>query len=305
MRNWQRWVRHPQVLWVRRALFQVHLWSGLAVGIYVFVISLTGSVLVYRSELRQIFNPQPSIVAQGENRMSADALTALAQRAYPDDSVSIFVDPDDPTHAVTVSVNRGGVVDQMYFDPYTGEDLGHALPWGWRLTTWLLDLHDNLLAGETGRVFNGLGAAVMTLLALTGSVIWWPGLQSWRRSLTVDLRANWKRLTWSLHSALGFWTLAFVLMWGATGIYLSYPAPFTDLVNYLEPFDLETFEPRVGDAVLYWFSAVHFGRFGGWFTKLLWALVGLVPPVMVVTGFLMWWNRVVSRQAPSRETSAA
>ena len=305
MGNWQRWVRHPQALWVRRALFQVHLWTGIAIGLYVLVISLTGSVLVYRSELRQIFNPQPRIVTQGENRMSPEALTDVAQRAYPDDTVSIFVDPDDPTHAVTISVNRSGVVSQMYFDPYTGGDLGHALPWGWRLTTWLLDLHDNILAGGTGRVFNTLGAASVMLLGFTGGIIWWPGLQSWRRSLTVDFRANWKRLTWSLHGALGFWTLAFVLMWGATGIYLSYPQPFTDLVNYLEPFEMETFEPRVGDAVLYWFTALHFGRFGGWLTKLLWAVVGLVPPAMVITGFLMWWNRVVRPQASSRESSAA
>ena len=305
MTVWQRWVRHPQMLWVRRAVFQVHLWSGVGVGLYILVISLTGSVLVYRSELRQTFNPQPRIVAQTGVRLSADTLTEAAKQAYPDDRVSIFVEPDDPTHAVTVSVNRGGAVDQMYFDPYTGEDLGHALPWGWRLTTWLLDLHDNLLAGDTGRSINGIGAGLMTLLGMTGAAIWWPGLQSWRRSLTVDLGASWKRLNWSLHSALGFWTLGFVLMWGVTGTYLSFPEPFTAIVNYVEPLNLETFEPRVGDAVLYWLSALHFGRFGGWSTKLLWALVGLLPPVMFGTGFLMWWNRVVRPLEPSRANPVA
>ena len=293
MTGWQRWVRNPQALWVRRALFQIHLWSGIAAGLYVVVISLTGSVLVYRSELRQIFNPQPLIVAQAAERLSSDAITEAAQRAYPNDRVSIFVEPEDPTHAVTVSVNRDGTVNQLYFDPYTGADLGHALPWGWRLTTWLLDLHDNLLSGDTGREVNGIGAVAMALLSVTGAVIWWPGIQNWRRSLTVDLRANWKRLNWTLHSALGVWTLAFVLMWGLTGMYLAYPQPFTDLFNYIEPLDMETFEPRVGDAILYWFSALHFGRFGGWATKLLWAFVGLMPPIMFVSGFIMWWNRVI------------
>ena len=300
MTGWQRWVRHPQALWVRRALFQVHLWSGIAVGLYVVVISLTGSVLVYRSELRQIFNPQPLIVTQAAERLSSDAIAEAAQRAYPDDRVSIFVEPEDPTHAVTVSVNRDGTVDQIYFDPYTGADLGHALPWGWRLTTWLLDLHDNLLSGDTGREVNGIGAVAMALLSVTGAVIWWPGIQNWRRSLIVDLRANWKRLNWTLHSALGVWILAFVLMWGLTGMYLAYPQPFTDLFNYIEPLDMETFEPRVGDAILYWFSALHFGRFGGWSTKLLWAFVGLMPPVMFVSGFIMWWNRVIRPQDASR-----
>src|ERR1019366_5462380 len=48
---WQRWVRQPQKIWLRRALFQVHLWNGLVVGIYVLMMSMTGSVLVYSNEL--------------------------------------------------------------------------------------------------------------------------------------------------------------------------------------------------------------------------------------------------------------
>ena len=48
---WQRWVRQPQKVWLRRAIFQVHLWAGIGVGLYVLFISVTGSVLVYRNEL--------------------------------------------------------------------------------------------------------------------------------------------------------------------------------------------------------------------------------------------------------------
>lgn len=31
MKLWQRWVQCPQSLWVRKALFQIHLWVGLDV----------------------------------------------------------------------------------------------------------------------------------------------------------------------------------------------------------------------------------------------------------------------------------
>lgn len=196
----------------------------------------------------------------------------------------------------------GGERRQLLFDPYTGAYLGHALPAGWRLTTWLLDLHDNLLAGGTGRAVNGVGAVLLVLLSLTGAVVWWPGLSSWRRGLLVDMRANWRRFNWSLHSALGVWTVLFLFMWGATGIYLAYPSAFGAVVDYLEPFEEDNFDPRVGDAVLLWFATLHFGRFGGWSTKLLWALVGLVPPVMFVTGVVMWWNRVI--RPPGRGAAA-
>ena len=45
---WDRWMRAPQTLWVRRAIFQIHLWTGIGVGMYLLMICLTGSVLVYR-----------------------------------------------------------------------------------------------------------------------------------------------------------------------------------------------------------------------------------------------------------------
>ena len=51
MGTWDRWLRQPQRVWLRRAAFQVHLWIGLAIGLYVVVLSVTGSVLVYRNEL--------------------------------------------------------------------------------------------------------------------------------------------------------------------------------------------------------------------------------------------------------------
>ena len=51
MTYWARWIRQPQTVWLRRAIFQVHMWSAIAVGLYVFMISVTGSVLVYRNEL--------------------------------------------------------------------------------------------------------------------------------------------------------------------------------------------------------------------------------------------------------------
>jgi len=292
MSYFDHWVHHPQTVWLRKALFQVHLWSGIGVGLYLVVISVTGSILVFRSELRQTFMPQPVFVEAIGERMDSDQILAAAERVYPDGDVSIFAERDIPTQAVTISVNREGEVQQMLLDPFTGSDLGHAMPTGWRATTWLLDLHDNLLSGETGRKFNGIGAILMTLLSVTGIIIWWPGTETWRRSLTIDFRANWRRLNWTLHSAIGFWTLLFVFMWGFTGIYLCFPQVFTAFVDYVEPFNMETFEDRVGDAVLYWLTRLHFGRFS-MATKILWAIVGLVPVVMFVTGSLMWWNRVI------------
>lgn len=293
MTFFERWMRQPQTLWLRRVVFQIHLWSGLTVGVYIVAISVSGSVLVYRSELRQTFEPEPRYVTVSGTRMTEETLTEVAQQTYPDHHVARVILREDPARAATVTLNREGAPTQILFDPYTGADLGHRLPVAYRLTTWLLDLHDNLLYGETGRRVNGFGAIALTLLGITGGVIWWPGYQTWQRSLLVDWRANWRRLIWSLHSALGVWFFLFVILWGVTGIYLTIPEPFNMLADIIEPVDEATFEPRVVDTVLYWIAYVHFGRFGGWVTKITWFAIGLVPPLLFASGAIMWWNRVI------------
>ncbi len=310
MRIWDRWVQAPQGVGLRKAIFQVHLWSGVGLGVYIFVISLTGSVLVYRNELYITFAPQPVIVEGSGVPLSVEALERAALADYPGYEVRDFRAGDTPQQAVEIALLRDGERIRRLFDPFTGEDLGDPLPLGYRVTAWLLDLHDNLLGGETGRRINGLGALLLIGLSVTGAVIWWPGISRWRRSLTVDRR----RLNWSLHSTFGFWCWPFLLMWGVTGAYLSFPALFSAVVDYLEPFDPTSPVDRIGDRVMYWLAFLHFGRLGGRgipgceavcneVAKATWALIGIVPTALFVTGTVMWWTRVLRRWLHSRSSA--
>jgi uncharacterized iron-regulated membrane protein len=117
----------------------------------------------------------------------------------------------------------------------------------------------------------------------------------WRRNLVLHRHVGWKRLTWDLHSAMGFWTFGVSLLFGITGIYLGYPEPFHAVGDYLEPLTNDNGGTRVVDTTTLWLARLHFGRFGGWSTKLVWAILGLSPAVMFVTGAVMWWNRVLSK----------
>jgi uncharacterized iron-regulated membrane protein len=228
-----RWVHQPQRLWLRRAFFQVHLWTGISLGLYVLMISLTGSVLVYRNEL---FRASPRVM---------------------------------------------------------------------RATEWLLDLHDNLLAGETGRGVNGACAFAVLGLAASGLVIWWPGIKTWRRSLMLPRRVGWRRTAWHLHSLVGFWTVGFTIVLGLSGAYFSFPEFFQWLADLLDPVtDPTIVTVRVSDRVIYWIAYLHFGRINGigipcrgpglcdQATKAVWAFFGLAPAVLAVTGAVIWWSRL-------------
>ena len=177
---WNQWIRAPQTLWLRRAIFQVHLWTGLGIGFYLVMICVTGSVLVYRNELYRAFSPEPVIVVGSGESLTPDALTDVARRVYPDHDVTNVRMGETPNHAVEISFSEDGETMRRLFHPFTGEDLGDPLPVGYRASAWMLDLHDNLLGGPTGRRINGIGAFSFIVLAVTGTVIWWPGIRSWR-----------------------------------------------------------------------------------------------------------------------------
>jgi uncharacterized iron-regulated membrane protein len=287
----ERWLRHPQSVWLRKALFQIHLWTGLILASYVLVMSLTGAVLIYRRELSKVFSSQPRIVAGPGPRMTADQLKQAAVRAHPGYEVNRFFESRNPNLPVELWLERGPQKIQRLFNPFTGADLGDPLKPGFRLILWLVDLHDNLLSGRIGHAANGVGGACVSLVCLSGIIIWWPGINKWRRSLTVDWKANSRSFNWSLHSALGFWSFAFILMWGISGIYLSWPTPFNGVVDYLQT--SQTRDVRLGDEVLAWLARLHFGRFPSVPLKITWTIFALVPVVLLVTGALMWWNRVL------------
>jgi uncharacterized iron-regulated membrane protein len=308
MTYWQRWIWQPQTAWLRKVIFQVHMWSAIGVGLYVLTVSVTGSVLVYRNELYRAATRDPIIVAESGPLLTDDELKAAATRAYPGYTIGSISRPRNPSEAVSIPLARSTDVRDRVFNPYTGQDLGDSVPTGIRLVSKLLELHDDLLAGETGRRVNGVGALLVIVLAFTGIVVWWPGIKTWRRSLTVHRNVGWQRFTWDLHSMIGFWTFGFTLLFGLSGAYLGNPQPFQDLADRLQPPSDANEGTRIVDQVIYWLAYLHFGRINGIgipcsgpglcdrMTKLIWAVFGLAPAVMFVSGVMMWWNRVIRKK---------
>jgi len=330
-----RCLQQPQRVWLRRAIFQIHLWTGLALGLYVVVLSITGSALVYRAELDRFFATPRAALDERATPMTADQLRAAAASTYPGWTVSEVYEgryrarsggagtggaggpggsggpggparprrPPDPT--ATIVLGRGGETQERLFNPYTGADLGDATTRGQWFLLWVVRLHDDLLLDRPdGPWWNGLLSLIFTVSVLTGAVVWWPGLSRWKRSMGVKVTAGWRRFNWELHSALGFWLFIFMLMWGVSGWYLGMPDPLTHLVERISDPDGPSGE-RAGDVFLEWLPRLHFGRWrdpvwGPWL-KAVWAVVGVVPAVMFVTGLIMWWNRVVRRRRTTGE----
>jgi len=293
MNAWKKWKKRPQTVWLRKALFQIHLWTGIGLGLYILLMSVSGSAIVFRRELSRALAREPRVVAGSSSRMNEKELKQAAGRAFPGYEATRLFFRKNPDQPAEVWLEKGDKKMQRLFNPYTGADLGDSIRTSFRFVLWLVDLHDNLLMGQTGRLINAAGGILTALLGLTGTIIWWPGIDTWRRSLSFRWKTNPKGFNWALHSALGFWTMALFVMWAVSGIYLSVPNQFDALVDFLEPLKPSGRNLRFGDQVLFWLAQAHFGRFAGIPVKIVWTVLGLTPAALFVTGALMWWKRVL------------
>jgi uncharacterized iron-regulated membrane protein len=309
MTYWQRWISNTQTVWLRKAIFQVHLWMGIGLGLYVLMISVTGSIVEYRNELYAAATPDPIVLTPSGPRLTDDQLKAAVLRAYP--GLTILSLKERPDQAIRVTFD-GSKKDRV-FNPYTGEDLGDAIPLGILIVSKLLELHDDLLGGDAGRSINGIGAILLIVLTFTGMVVWWPGIKMWKRSLLVHRKVGWRRFTWELHGMMGFWTLGIILLFGLSGVYLAFPSVFQNLADRIQPPTDANAGNRIVDQITYWLAYLHFGRINGigipchgpglcdQLTKFVWALAGLTPAAMFVTGVMMWWNRVLRKKLTKTE----
>jgi uncharacterized iron-regulated membrane protein len=377
-------LRQPRTTAARRVLFQVHSWTGVAVGLYGLVIGLSGAALAFRPQMHAGAYPAYfSPLEPGADLARPETVIEGLKTSFPGYRFSGIEYPTERRGTFLAYLAQGDELRTVFSDPYSGRPIGELQRDGWIYT--LQELHFNLLAGQTGIVVNGIGAASLLVLCLTGLMIWWPGIARWRSAVRVDVRKGWKRLTWELHGAAGVWMVALLVMWAVSGIYFSFPVPFRNAVAraatltdarppssasarpgatpvlpsvlvaqaarllpdarmarvfvpatpsaayaivmatethgdydssdevtlYFDQYTGELLQRAdqsgrtAGDRFLTWLGLLHVGSFGGWPVRLAWLVTGLTFPLLFITGFVMWWNRIVVRTMPARIRESA
>lgn len=221
-------VHHPRKLMARKVLFQVHLWTGIFLTAYLVVIALSGSVLVFETELTALaLRPRLSHGATQPAISIVDAVQS-AEHAYPGASIDLVTLPTRSLPAYRVDLKLADEQSKaLFIDPLNREILSTGT---W--VQWVHDLHIYLLLNERiGMQVNAIGAAILLLLLLTGAFLWWPGIRAWRRGLRINFRANWRRINYDAHHAIGFWTCIFVFWWAFSGVYFGFYKEIAAAVN--------------------------------------------------------------------------
>ena len=90
-------IHNPRKLFLRRALFQVHLWAGIVVSVYVVVIALSGAGLVFEDELTSMALPKqitdPGRVFSSAETTPISVVMEAFGKQYPGAHVTNLIAP--------------------------------------------------------------------------------------------------------------------------------------------------------------------------------------------------------------------
>ena len=218
---------------MRRFVFRLHLWVGIASGLYIVVVCLTGAALVFRIDMQRARHPHLFTPRASGSVAEPVRVMERVSQAYPRHRLSGVEAPTSrrPTYLAYVTTERDFVT--VLIDPVSAEILGE-LPQD-PLIESVQRLHFDLMGGRTGRMINGVGAVCILVMCATGLVIWWPGTKRWRRGFVVDVSRDARRMVWELHRAIGIWTVAFLAMFAITGLSFVFPSQFRAAVHAISP----------------------------------------------------------------------
>ncbi|MFN9432353.1 MAG: PepSY-associated TM helix domain-containing protein [Acidobacteriota bacterium] len=238
------WSAPRKVLW-RKALFQIHLWLGVLLGLYFVVVALTGSIIVYKKEIERSQIPHLTRVEPLAQRQSFSEIVAKVKAAYPHATLSnvyLYWQAGDTFSFRMQSKSEGRI--QVYVDPYRNRILGEDR-YQDKFLQWAYDLHVNLLLGDLGEYLNGWGGFGLALVSVSGLVIWWPGRRWWRQGFRYESRARWKRQNYDLHKLTGFVSSFTLVLLALTGAYWSFPQTYEDLLAFFTASPVKIPTPRV------------------------------------------------------------
>lgn len=243
----------------KSVLKSIHTWTGIASGIFLSVIALTGSVILFRAEFERATLPPSDSVHDGSRRASLDDVAHAIAQLRPDAVLRRVRMPAESGGLYILQIQSPGKrTERIAVDSGTARVVGVIQP-NW--VDWMVDLHRNLLGGKTGRnIVGGLGI-VLFLLSATGLLMWFTRACNWRAWISVRRRGSTLRFNYELHRAAGLWAYAFLALISFTGVELAYPNVFRDAVRALTGKSAAERAPKGGDFST-WLSLDEYVRLG-------------------------------------------
>lgn len=213
----------------------LHLWLGLASGVIVLIVCLTGCIWVFNDEITALLEPETKVEWQEKPVITPGQLSAIVARDYPDKLPAfanyrqgrvINLNLKDKVEKKDKAERGGRRVGgtTLKINPYTGEVISKEVRKKGETDffRFILNGHRFLwMPSAIGRPIVNYGTLVFVVLLITGLIWWYP--KKWNnatrdKSFKIKWAASFKRVNLDLHNVLGFYSLLFLLAIALTGM---------------------------------------------------------------------------------------
>ncbi|MEP6673633.1 MAG: PepSY-associated TM helix domain-containing protein [Ferruginibacter sp.] len=205
----------------KKGLFYIHSVAGLISGIFILILSISGSLLVFHEELDELQQPTVQAVS-GKEIISVDSCYHILQQKYPHAMISNCDIAENITMPFRFSMydpsyKVGKAPMQVFLHPQTGSVLktrGGSEDVKNNFMSWLAAFHSSFHLGKTGEWLLVFFSVLFIISLLTGLIIY-------RKNIPATLlfrKSAWRKK--NFHQVIGTWALLFNLMIAITGFWM-------------------------------------------------------------------------------------
>lgn len=210
----------------RKFINDAHLWLGIGSGLILFLVCLTGTILTFEEEIKDLFHEDIEVVNTKENPLPIEKLLYALQNEGTVNSITIPYEKNEPYRLSVQTSKEERRGSTFFMNPYTGEYLKEQksgaddfLRTMFRVHRWLL------LDSKIGRPIVGVATLIFLFMAISGIILWFPKKIRWKNlksGFKIKFSANWKRINYDLHNTLGFYACILLVIMTLTGLCWSF-----------------------------------------------------------------------------------
>lgn len=212
---------------MKKVFVLLHRYLGFIAGITIFISCLTGAILTFQTEIRELTNRElyRRPASEGKSVLPISVLVSRVNAQLTEGQVKSIQIPSDTTYNYVFTPSQPERT-QLYINPYTGAVVGKidsntpdVFGFFFRLHRWLLDD-----SKTWGKQIMGASTLLFVVILITGIVYWWSkSKRELKARLRVKTNANRRRFWTDVHAAGGIYSVALLLVMALTGLTWSYP----------------------------------------------------------------------------------
>lgn len=213
---------------IRRMIFWAHLCIGVAAGIAIFIMSITGVLLAFERQILQFADRDLRTVngPAGTRQRDLGEMLATVSASTRSAPSSVLI-RSESSASVEFTFGRDRSV---YVDPYTGAVLGEgsktARAFFAAVERWHRTLGEPLGSHGPLRAVAASTNLLFFVLVVSGFYLWLPRKWSWavvRAALLFRPGLCGRARDWNWHNVAGLWCALPLVLITFTGVIISYP----------------------------------------------------------------------------------